>query len=82
MNMMLDKLDQAEKVIQDKISAIEGTYSEAIENLKREKNRVEKEIRRETRNARRYVRSNPEKSIGYTFLGGIVLGFLISRTMR
>lgn len=82
MNMIQDRFNQAEEVIQNKISAIEGTYSEAIENLKKEKNRIEKEIRRETRNARRFVRSNPEKSLGYTFLGGIVLGLLISRTIR
>lgn len=82
MNMIQDRINQAEDVIQSKISAIEGSYSEAIENLKKEKNRIEKEIRRETRNARRFVRSNPEKSIGYTFLGGIVMGLLISRTIR
>ena len=82
MNLMNDKFDQAEQLIEDKISAIQHSYSEAVQNLKREKNRLEKEIRRETRNARRYVRFNPEKSIGVTFLGGIVFGFLISRTMR
>ena len=82
MEFAQDKLDQAEQIIQSKISAIEGTYSDAIDKLKREKNRIEKEIRKETRNARRFVRSNPEKTVGYTFLGGLVLGLLISRTIR
>lgn len=54
-------------------------YEDTIQNLKDEKDRLERELRKDYRTARRYVRSNPEQGIGISLLGGFVIGFIVSR---
>ncbi|MGF1670935.1 MAG: hypothetical protein ACFCU6_10825 [Balneolaceae bacterium] len=36
-------------------------------------------MRHEYRNARRYVRANPEQGIGIAFAGGLIAGILLGR---
>lgn len=58
-----------------------GAYSEMIANLHEEKDRVENEIRHEYRKARKYVRSHPEESLAYAFLGGLAAGMVLARLL-
>lgn len=57
----------------------EQSCKEAISRLSDEKERLETELRKEYRNARKFVRTNPEEGVAYAFLGGIVLGVMLTR---
>lgn len=61
---------------------VEDRYSQILDNLEYEKDRIRNEIRREFRTARRYVRANPEVGVGASFAAGIVAGVLISAIIR
>ncbi len=56
-----------------------GAYVDIIEKLSEEKERLENELRKEFRNARKYVRSHPEESLAYAFMGGLVAGLVLAR---
>ena len=72
-------VNEATEVLQDKV---EKTYDEIIDRLKDEKDKLEIELRHEYRNARRYVRANPEQGLGIALLTGIVIGILFGRTTK
>jgi len=57
---------------------MEAKYSQILQNLDIEKDKIKNEIRREFRTARRYVRANPEVGVGAAFAGGILAGVLLS----
>jgi ElaB/YqjD/DUF883 family membrane-anchored ribosome-binding protein len=57
----------------------DGSYGDIIEKLHEEKERLENELRQEYRNARKYVRSHPEESLAYAFIGGLVAGLVLAR---
>jgi ElaB/YqjD/DUF883 family membrane-anchored ribosome-binding protein len=58
------------------------TYEDLLDQLNEEKERIESELKREYRNARKYVRANPEQGIGFAFLGGVVVGILVATLFR
>tara|TARA_R110002124_G_scaffold280073_1_gene453111 strand:- start:9373 stop:9633 length:261 start_codon:yes stop_codon:yes gene_type:complete len=70
-------LEKAGDIIEQK--AIEG-YDKALDRLQYEKDRLEREVRHEYRNARRYVRANPEQGLGIAFAAGLFLGLLLTRS--
>ena len=74
-----DTFDDATEYIQDR--AIES-YDKSIDRLKYEMDRLERELKHEYRNARRYVRANPEQGVGIAFFTGLVLGVLLTRGGR
>ncbi|MFN1834018.1 glycine zipper domain-containing protein [Balneola sp. MJW-20] len=55
------------------------TYDAMLDKLKYERDRLEREIKHEYRNARRYVRANPEQGLGIAFVAGLFLGALITK---
>lgn len=69
-------LEKAGDILEQK--AIEN-YDKALDRLQYEKDRLEREIRHEYRNARRYVRANPEQGLGIAFAAGLFLGLLFTR---
>lgn len=72
-----------EKSIHDTASALqdkaEETYDVLLDRLRYERDGLERELKQEYRNARRYVRAHPERGVGVAFLAGLVLGALITR---
>jgi ElaB/YqjD/DUF883 family membrane-anchored ribosome-binding protein len=71
-----ESLEKAGDILEQK--AIES-YDKALDRLQYEKDRLEREIRHEYRNARRYVRANPEQGLGIAFAAGLFLGILLTR---
>lgn len=74
-----DTLEKASDVIEQK--AIES-YDKTLDRLQYEKDRLERELKHEYRNARRYVRANPEQGIGIAFAAGLFIGLLLTRGGR
>lgn len=66
-------------VLQEKV---EKTYDDVIDRLKDERDWIEREIKHEYRNARRFVRANPEKGLGIALAAGIVIGILFGRATK
>jgi ElaB/YqjD/DUF883 family membrane-anchored ribosome-binding protein len=58
------------------------TYEDLIDQLNDEKERIEYDLKKEYRNARKYVRAHPEQGVGFAFLGGIVVGILVASLFR
>jgi ElaB/YqjD/DUF883 family membrane-anchored ribosome-binding protein len=72
-----------EETIYDTTEALqnkaEDTYDVLLDRLKYEREGLEREVKHEYRNARRYVRANPEQGLGLAFVAGLVLGALLTR---
>jgi ElaB/YqjD/DUF883 family membrane-anchored ribosome-binding protein len=72
-------VNEASEVLQEKV---EKTYDDVIDRLRDERDRLEVELRHEYRNARRYVRANPERGVGYALAAGLVIGILLGRSSK
>ncbi|WP_421774735.1 glycine zipper domain-containing protein [Gracilimonas sp.] len=57
----------------------EETYDVLLDRLKYERDGLERELKHEYRNARRYVRANPEQGLGIAFVAGLLVGALLTR---
>jgi len=72
-------VNETSEVIQEKV---EKTYDDLIDRIQDEREWIERELRHEYRNARRYVRANPEKGVGIALLAGVVIGILLGRSTK
>ncbi len=61
---------------------LEATYTEMIDKLRAEKERLEYELKHEYRNARRYVRANPEQGVGIAFVSGLLIGVVLGKLIQ
>ncbi len=83
---MADNKDKSEensevKTEEKKREKIKG-YEKLINRLKEERAELEDELNRDYREARRYVRSHPEEGVLIGFVGGIALGYILSKLGR
>ncbi len=72
-------VEETGDVIQEKV---EKTYDDLIDRVKDERDWIERELRHEYRNARRYVRANPERGIGIALITGLVVGILLGKSTK
>lgn len=70
--------EELKEALQKEKKNVEDRYSQILSNLENEREKIQAEIRREFRTARRYVRANPEIGLGAAFTGGILAGMLIA----
>lgn len=69
---------QDEKSEEKKQAKIKG-YEKLINQLKKEREEIKEVLDRDYREARRYVRSNPEEGVLIAFAGGIALGYILGK---
>ncbi|MDR9415024.1 MAG: hypothetical protein RI564_01980 [Gracilimonas sp.] len=78
-----NKKQDIEGTIYDTTEALqekaEDTYDQLLDRLRYERDGLERELRHEYRNARRYVRAHPEQGLGLAFVAGLVLGAILTR---
>lgn len=77
---MADKKEKATSE-EEKREKIKG-YEKLINRLKAERAELQNELNRDYREARRYVRSHPEEGVLFAFVGGIALGYILSKIGR
>ncbi|MEX0719257.1 MAG: hypothetical protein WD059_01230 [Balneolaceae bacterium] len=53
------------------------TYDALLDRLQYEREGLERAMRHEYRNARRYIRAHPEQGLGVAFLAGLAIGILL-----
>lgn len=75
----LEQLEASARELKDR--GVKG-YEQLIDRLEAERDNIRKEIDHEYKEARRYVRSNPEEGILAAVVGGFVLGLLLGRIMK
>ena len=83
-------ITEAQKMIEENISEatekfqqkVEATYDIMIDKLKEQKDQLEIDLKHEYRNARRYVRANPEQGITVALLTGFVVGIFLGRSIK
>lgn len=73
--------EKSKKKESEKEAAIKG-YEKLIDRLKEERQQVRKEMDREYKRARGYVRAHPEEGVLVAFAGGVVLGLLLGKLSR
>lgn len=82
----MEKSKSMEEELKDALNKekknVEDRYSQILSSLDQEKEKIQNEIRREFRTARRYVRANPEVGVGAAFAGGIIVGVLFSTIFK
>lgn len=74
--------EQSEVTAEEKKRAKIKGYEKLIDRLKEERKELQDELNRDYREARRYVRSNPEEGVLIAFVGGITLGYILGRIGR
>jgi len=70
--------EELQQALEEEKKKVEDRYSQILDSLEGEKEKIQQEIQREFRTARRYVRANPEVGVGAAFAGGILAGILVS----
>lgn len=55
----------------------EQTYDLLLDRLQYEREGLERVLKHEYRNARRYIRAHPEQGLGVAFLAGLAIGVLL-----
>ena len=80
---MAKNKEELEKEIEEtaeelKTKGVQG-YEKLIDRLDQERNNIRRELDRDYKEARRYVRSNPEEGVLLGILGGLAIGFLFGR---
>ena len=71
--------EETNAFIEEKVDTI---YNDLIDRVKDEREWIEREIRHEYRNTRRYVRANPEKGIGIALAVGLLIGIVIGSSKK
>lgn len=79
---MAKQKETPSEILKEEKKAVENAYNKIIDQLKIEKERAERELKQEYRNARRYVRANPEVGVGLAFVGGIISGIILAKLTR
>ncbi|HET6527229.1 MAG TPA: DUF883 C-terminal domain-containing protein [Balneolaceae bacterium] len=64
---------------ENKREHLSKNYEMLIKRLKEERDNLQTEMNHEYREARRYVRENPEEGVLIAFAGGIVLGYVLGK---
>lgn len=79
-------LKSAEKEIKETVKkekeALSKAYGEVLDRLNAEREKIEKDIRNEYKNARKYVSKNPETGVGLALAGGLLMGLIISKLIN
>ena len=57
------------------------TYVDIIERLKTEGEKLQGDIRNEYNHAKKYVEKNPESGVGLALVGGVLIGYAISKLL-
>lgn len=80
------ELKQTEKEIRDTLlrekEELKSTYNDVMKKLRTEGDRLQGDIRKEYKNARKYVKKNPETGVGVALAGGVFLGIVIANILK
>lgn len=82
----MDKSESTEKELREALKKekekVEDRYTQILNSLDKERERIQQELRQEFRSARRYVRANPEIGVGAAFAGGVLAGLILSTLIK
>jgi ElaB/YqjD/DUF883 family membrane-anchored ribosome-binding protein len=70
---------ELKEAIKKEKEALNEAYNDVIHKLKDERDRITKDIRGEYKQARKYVKKNPETGLGIALAGGLLVGFVLAK---
>lgn len=70
---------ELKEAIKKEKEALNEAYNDVIHKLKDERDRITKDIRGEYKQARKYVKKNPETGLGIALAGGLLVGFVVAK---
>jgi len=73
------ELEETAKELKEK--GVSG-YENIIDRLNNERKKISREVDRDYKEARRYVRSNPEEGLLIALIGGLAIGLLLGRSSK
>lgn len=76
---MAEDNNKSEQETEEKKRAKIRGYEKLIDQLKKEREEIKDVLDQDYREARRYVRSNPEEGVLIAFAGGIALGYILGK---
>ncbi len=78
--------DELEKEVRKSATELraksEQRYNEVVARLNKERKNMQDAVAEDYKEARRYVRSNPEEGVGIAFAGGLILGICLGIMRR
>ena len=57
------------------------TYDDILKRLKNEGERLQGDIQNQYKHGKKYVKDHPETGVGVALLGGVLIGFAISKIL-
>lgn len=77
---------ETEKEIKDTIQRekeeLKKTYNDVVTRLRNEGDRLQHDIQKEYKNARKYIKKNPETGLGVALAGGLLIGFTLAKILN
>ena len=77
---------EKEKQIKDTLmkekEELKVAYSDLIEKLRSEGEKIQLDLRNEYDNAKMYVKKNPETGVGIALAGGLIIGLAIAKLLK
>lgn len=73
---------EIKEIIQKEKDALSKAYSDVLNKLQDERNKLQKELRSEYKTAKKYVKKNPESGVGIALAGGVLLGIVIGKLIN
>ncbi len=77
---------EKEKQIKDTLmkekEELKVAYSDLIEKLRSEGEKMQLDLRNEYDNAKKYVKKNPETGVGIALAGGLIIGLAIAKLLK
>lgn len=70
---------ELKEAIKKEKEALNDAYGDMLKKLNSERDKISKEIRSEYKNARKYVKKNPETGLGVALAGGLLVGFVLAK---
>ena len=61
------------------MAQFDKSYENMMDRLGEEKKKLQRELKKDYRKSRKYVRAHPEKGIATAFLTGLVTGVLLTK---
>ncbi len=76
------KEKEIKEALQQEREQLKETYNEILSRLKSEGEKLQGDIQKEYKNARKYVEKNPETGLGVALAGGLLIGFAIAKLLK
>ena len=77
-----EKEKQIKETLMKEKEELMVAYSDLIQKLRSEGEKIQLDMRKEYDNAKKYVKKNPETGVGIALAGGLIIGLAIAKLLK